>query len=95
MVSALHLHEYDYVGLVVAAWLALGEPASVIELAWMAIGVVCAQLPAIGIRLPIVLWQPVWLVFLALRKTSAAALHAPRQPNTGWAFRSRTSERSP
>jgi Glycosyltransferase family 87 len=76
LVSAVHLHEYDYVGLVVAAWLALGEPTSVIELAWMAIGVVCAQLPAIGIRLPIVLWQPIWLAMLALRRTSSADLHA-------------------
>jgi Glycosyltransferase family 87 len=72
LVSAVHVHEYDYVGLVVAAWLALGEPTSVIELAWMAIGIVCAQLPAIGIRLPIVLWQPIWLAMLALRKTATA-----------------------
>jgi Glycosyltransferase family 87 len=75
MVSAVHLHEYDYVGLIVAAWLALGEPTSVIELAWLAIGIVCAQLPAIGIRLPILLWQPVWLAMLALRRASIADLH--------------------
>jgi Glycosyltransferase family 87 len=76
LVSAIHLHEYDYVGLVVAAWLALGEPTSAIELAWMGIGVACAQLPAIGIRLPIVLWQPIWLAMLALRRTSTADLRA-------------------
>jgi Glycosyltransferase family 87 len=76
MVSAVHLHEYDYVGLVVAAWLALGEPTSVIELVWLAIGVVCAQLPAIGVRLPIVFWQPVWLAMLSLRRTSSADVHA-------------------
>jgi len=72
MVSAVHLHEYDYVGLIVAAWLALGEPTSIIELAWLAIGIACAQLPAIGIRLPILLWQPVWLAMLALRRTTVA-----------------------
>jgi len=72
MVSAVHLHEYDFVGVIVAVWLALGEPTSVIELGWLAIGIVCAQLPAIGIRLPILLWQPVWLVMLALRRTSTA-----------------------
>jgi hypothetical protein len=72
MVSAVHLHEYDFVGVIVAVWLAVGEPTSVIELGWLAIGIVCAQLPAIGIRLPILLWQPVWLVMLALRRTPTA-----------------------
>jgi hypothetical protein len=95
LVSAVHVHEYDYVGLVVAAWLALGEPTSVIELAWMAIGVVCAQLPAIGIRLPIVLWQPIWLAMLALRRTVSAGRAQVPQPITGWTLRSRTSDRSP
>lgn len=78
MVSAVHLHEYDYVGLVVAAWLALGEPTSVTELAWLAIGIACVQLPAIGIRLPILFWQPVWLAMLSLRRTSSAGarIHA-------------------
>ncbi len=69
-VSSIHLHEYDLVALVVAAWLALGEPTSAVELAWLAIGVVCAQAPAIGIRLPILLWQPIWLAILSLRRTS-------------------------
>jgi len=72
-VSAIHLHEYDYVGLLVAAWLALGEPTSAVEVAWLAIGIVCAQLPSIGVRLPIVFWQPVWLVMLSLRGVSVSA----------------------
>jgi len=73
LVSAIHLHEYDYVGLVFAAWLALGEPTSAVEIAWLAIGIVCAQLPSIGVRLPIVFWQPVWLVMLSLRGASVSA----------------------
>ncbi len=66
--SAIHVHEYDYVGLIVAAWLALAEPTSALEFVWMAIGVVCVQLPLIGMRLPILIWQPVWLLMLTLRR---------------------------
>src|SRR5438445_258779 len=66
--SAIHVHEYDYVGLVVAAWLALSAPTSALEFAWMAIGVVCLQVPLIGMRLPILFWQPVWLLMLSLRR---------------------------
>ena len=66
--SAIHVHEYDYVGLVVAAWLALSSPTSALEFAWMAIGVVCLQVPLIGMRLPILFWQPVWLLMLSLRR---------------------------
>ncbi len=66
--SAIHVHEYDYVGLIVAAWLALAEPTSALEFVWMAIGVVCMQLPLIGMRLPILIWQPVWLLMLTLRR---------------------------
>jgi len=66
--SAIHVHEYDYVGLIVAAWMALAEPTSALEFVWMAIGVVCMQLPLIGMRLPILIWQPVWLLMLSLRR---------------------------
>jgi len=75
MLASVHLHEYDEVGLVVAAWLALGEPTAAFEIAWVAIGALCMQLPLIGIRLPIVLWQPIWLVMLALRRRSGAGVH--------------------
>lgn len=68
----VHLHEYDYAGLVVAAWLVLGaQRVTVFELVWLAIGVVCGQLPAIGIRWPIVLWTPLWLLVLWLRPVEA------------------------
>lgn len=67
LVCSIHIHEYDYVGVVVAAWLVMREPVSLAEKAWLAIGVVCAQGPAISVRIPIVLWQPIWLVMLTLR----------------------------
>ena len=76
LISAVHVHEYDYVGLIVAAWLALGETTSVVELAWLAIGIVCVQVPLIGIRLPILFWQPVWLAMLAFRRESPVTVPA-------------------
>ncbi|HEY2597687.1 MAG TPA: glycosyltransferase family 87 protein [Candidatus Dormibacteraeota bacterium] len=67
LVCSFHIHEYDYVGLAIATWLVLREPVSLAEKAWLAVGVVCAQGPAISLRTPIVLWQPIWLVMLAIR----------------------------
>jgi hypothetical protein len=84
LASAVHLHEYDYVGLVVAAWLVLAaERFSVWELGWIGVGVVCGQLPAIGVRWPIVLFTPLWLVMLTLVRPPVsherpAAAHIPR-----------------
>lgn len=67
LASGVHLHVYDYVGLTVAAWLVISESVSLLELGWIGLGVVCAQLTAIGVGLPILLWQPVWLVLLWIR----------------------------
>lgn len=72
VMSAVHLHEYDYVGLVVAAWLALREPTPAAELVWLAIGVICAQALSIDDPLPMVLWPLVWLMMLSLRGSSIA-----------------------
>jgi hypothetical protein len=63
--SGIHLHEYDYVGLVVAAGVILIEPTSLRMLCWLMVGVVCAQLPSIGVRLPILFWESAWLAILA------------------------------
>jgi hypothetical protein len=72
LASATHLHEYDYVGLVLAAWLVLdAEEVSVWDFAWVAVGVVCGQLPAIGVRWPIVLFTPLWLLWLWIRPVEA------------------------
>jgi hypothetical protein len=63
--SGIHLHEYDYVGLIVAAGVILIEPTSVRMLCWLMAGVICAQLPSIGLRLPILFWESAWLAMLA------------------------------
>jgi hypothetical protein len=73
LASAVHLHEYDYVGLIAAAWFVIiAARVSVIDMAWMAVGAVCCQLPAIGIRWPIVLFAPLWLLWLWVRPLEAA-----------------------
>jgi len=76
VMSAIHVHEYDYVGIVVAVWLAVGEPTSAIEYVWFAIGAICVQLPLIGMRLPILFWQPIWLAMLAFRPRSNAKVQS-------------------
>lgn len=65
---------YDYVALVVAAWLVLRQPRSVLEITWIAVGAGCAQFLAIGSAIPIALWQPVWLAILAFRRGQRAAI---------------------
>jgi hypothetical protein len=67
LVCSIHIHDYDYVGLAVAAWLVFREPGSRAENAWLALGILCVQGPAIGIRVPIVIWQSLWLLILAFR----------------------------
>ena len=68
LASAVHLHEYDYVGLIVAAWLVIiAARVSVADMAWLVVGVVCGQLPAIGVRWPVVLFTSLWLLWLWFR----------------------------
>lgn len=64
---------YDYVAFVVAAWLVLRQPRSMLEVAWIGVGAACAQFLAIGSAIPIALWQPVWLAILAFRRTEQPA----------------------
>jgi glycosyl transferase family 87 len=69
LASGVHLHVYDYVGLIVAAWLVISESAySVPEIGWLGLGVVCAQVTAILITWPILVWQDVWIVLLGIRR---------------------------
>ena len=68
LLSAVHLHAYDYVGLIVAGWLVLAaEEVSLVELGWLGVGVVCVQLTAVGVGVPILVWQPIWLLMLWIR----------------------------
>lgn len=68
LASGVHLHVYDYVGLTVAAWLVISESASLLEIGWLGLGVVCAQLTALVVTWPILVWQDVWILLLGLRR---------------------------
>lgn len=77
LLSAVHLHAYDYVGLVVAGWLVLGaEEVSLLELGWLGVGVICVQLTAIGVGVPILVWQAIWLLMLWIRPTDVVERNA-------------------
>lgn len=64
--SATHLHEDDIAMLVLAAWIALRAGPSMSQRIWLVVGIVAAQFLAIGLPIPILLWQPVWIALLGL-----------------------------
>jgi len=97
LTSAVHLHEYDYVGLVVSAWLAIDGSMSLDDIVWIGTGIVSGQLPAIGIRAAILIWLPLSLGFLIMRGRwrggmNPLAAFPPRGPNMTTPFRSGQSE---
>jgi hypothetical protein len=64
--SATYLHEDDMAILVLAAWIVLGTQPSVTQRIWLVAGVAAAQFIAIGMPMPMLLWEPVWMVLLGL-----------------------------
>jgi hypothetical protein len=69
LASGVHLHVYDYVGLVAAGWLVVSESASSVpELGWLGLGVLCAQLTSLQIIWPILIWQDIWILVLGMRR---------------------------
>jgi len=66
MVSATYLHEDDIAVLVLAAWVVLRAGPSLAQGVWLLVGIAAAQFIAIGLPLPMLLWEPVWIVLLGL-----------------------------
>jgi hypothetical protein len=64
--SAAYLHEHDVSVLVLGAWIVLRSRPSAIQRIWLLVGVAAAQVIAIGQPIPILLWEPAWMVLLAL-----------------------------
>jgi hypothetical protein len=64
--SASHLHEDDIAMLVLAAWIVLRARPSWTQRVWLLAGIAAAQFIAIGLPIPILLWQPVWIALLGL-----------------------------
>lgn len=64
--SATYLHEDDVAILVLAAWIVLRAQPSVPQRLWLIAGIVAAQFIAIGLAIPMLLWEPAWIVLLGL-----------------------------
>jgi glycosyl transferase family 87 len=64
--SAFYLHEYDVPVFLLPAWILLRSRLSVPQKAWLLLGIVCAQLVAIGVIRPILLWEAGWIGLLGL-----------------------------
>ena len=66
--SAVHAHESDYCMVLLAAWLVLATPTSAAARFWLLPGVLAVQTMAIGLPLPTLLWEIVWLVLLVVER---------------------------
>jgi hypothetical protein len=68
VMSAVHAHESDYCMVLLAAWMVLGTPTSAATRWWLLPGVLAVQTMAIGLPLPTLLWEIVWLVLLVAER---------------------------
>ncbi|TMF38803.1 MAG: DUF2029 domain-containing protein [Chloroflexi bacterium] len=64
--SASYLHEFDVAILVVAAWIVMRTRLSLPMRIWLVAGIPAAQFIAIGLPIPMLLWQPIWMALLGL-----------------------------
>jgi len=64
--SAFYLHEYDAAVFVLPAWIVLRSRPSVPQQVWLLVGLAAAQLIAIGVFWPMVLWEAGWIAMLGL-----------------------------
>jgi len=64
--SAGYLHEFDMAILVLGAWIVLRSRPSVSQRVWLLAGIVAAQFIALGQPVPMLLWEPVWMLLLGL-----------------------------
>jgi len=79
LVFAFHLHQYDYVALILAAWLVLQNGPPLWHRLWLLAGVATMQAISLGNPLPQLVWDFGWLVILGIgafagnRESDAAA----------------------
>lgn len=76
VMASPHLHQPDYALNVLAAWLVLRTGPGFAHRLWLVAGIPACQFTAIGLPLPQLLWQPVWLGLLA-RDGVARRQHNP------------------
>jgi hypothetical protein len=78
LVFAFHLHQYDYVALVLAAWLVLRTGLPLWHRFWLLAGVATMQTISLGDPLPQLVWDFGWLVILGV----GAAVRSEVEPRT-------------
>ena len=85
VMSAVHAHESDYCMVLLAAWLVLATPTSAAARFWLLPGVLAVQTMAIGLPLPTLLWEIVWLVLMVAERPlrEAENRNAKRQVRAG------------
>jgi hypothetical protein len=64
--SAFYLHEVDPAVLIVPAWIVLGSRPSMPQRVWLLVGIAAAQLIAIGLPNPMLLWEAGWIGMLGI-----------------------------
>jgi hypothetical protein len=80
---AFHLHQYDYVALILAAWLVLRTGPPIWHRLWLLLGVVPMLFISLGNPLPQLAWDFGWLVILAVGAFKpAGAPISPRPHDT-------------
>ena len=68
---AFHLHQYDYIELILAAWLILRTAPPLWHRLWLLAGVGTLQALDLGQPIPQLLWDLGWLAILAVSTSSA------------------------
>jgi hypothetical protein len=65
VMASPHLHQPDYSLNVLAAWLVLRTGPGLAHKAWLVAGIPACQFTSIGLPLPQLLWQTIWLGLIA------------------------------
>jgi Glycosyltransferase family 87 len=74
---AFHLHQYDYIELILAAWLVLRTAPPLWHRLWLLAGAATLQTIAVGQPLPQLVWDAGWLVILGSGGAVASGESAP------------------
>ena len=82
LMISFHLHQPDYSNLLLAAWLVLRGTPSLAHKLWLAAGFVTMQVLTMGLPVPQLIWNVVWLAVLGFganaRQIRPVSLSIPR-----------------
>jgi hypothetical protein len=88
---AFHLHQYDYIELILAAWLILHSAPPLWHRVWLLVGIASLQMLEIGQPIPQLVWDAGWLVILGVSSFAATGVPAPAaRPSVDSAARAAT-----